>query len=261
MTITLGIEKNIALRFTACAALLCLLVAPGAAGQTPTSPYTISVFATGVAGGYTRPDSIAVTSDRIFIGYGNGVATDGSDGKTSTIVEYKKDCSIVNTFTVLGHNDGLKVEPQTGLLWAMQNEDANPSLAIIDPATGSQNVFAVKAPHGGGYDDIVFNNGEVYFSASNPKLTPIKGLNTFPAIVRATFMGASVFVSPVLLGDAKATDVLTGDTVTLNLTDPDSMILDPQGDLVLDSQGDDELVIIHDPEKIPEAIWTSPDFR
>jgi hypothetical protein len=52
------------------------------------APYTVSVFATSVQGVYTAPDSITVGLGHVFVGYGNNVATDGTDGKSSTIVEY-----------------------------------------------------------------------------------------------------------------------------------------------------------------------------
>ena len=77
-------------------------------------------------------------------------------------------------------------------IWAMQNEDANPNLVIIDPATQQQSLYSFAAPpaHGGGYDDIVFRNGKVYFSASNPALNP----NTAPAIVAATIVGDQSYI-------------------------------------------------------------------
>ena len=116
-----------------------LLTGPAALGQVIASvPYTVSVFAAGVAGSYTKPDSIAVLGNRVFIGYGNGVSTTGSDDKSSTIVEYAMNGDIVNTFSVVGHNDGLRIHPKTKKLWAMQNEDANPNLVIIEPKSGTQ---------------------------------------------------------------------------------------------------------------------------
>ena len=91
-----------------------LLTTLAAASQVTVSvPYTISTFASGVAGTYFQPDSIAVLGNHIFIGYGNGVAKDGSDGKSSTIVEYALNGDVVTTFSVVGHNDGLRVNPQT----------------------------------------------------------------------------------------------------------------------------------------------------
>ena len=143
-----------------------------------------------------------------------------------------------------GHNDGLKIDPRTKLLWALQNEDGNPALAIINPKTGTQQDFTfAPTVHGGGFDDIVFRNGEVFLSASNPSGNP----NTDPAIVRAKLSGTTVVVSPVFAGNATATDLITETPVTLNLQDPDSMTTDPAGDLLLDSQADGELVIVRHP--------------
>jgi len=69
---------------------------------------------------------------------------------------------------VTGHNDGLRLDPSTHQLWALQNEDSNPNLVVIDPITGFtvKYTFAAKPPHGGGYDDIVFTRGAVYLIPS-----------------------------------------------------------------------------------------------
>ena len=66
-------------------------------------------------------------------------------------------------------------------------------------------------------------------------------------LVRLTLAGSSVITETVLNNDASATDIPTGNSVTLNLTDPDSLTIDPRGNLVLDSQGDSELVFIRHP--------------
>jgi hypothetical protein len=205
-------------------------------------PYSISTFATGVANVYFQPDSIALLNGRIFIGYGNGGAPDGSDGKSSTIVEYKKNGDVVKIYSVVGHNDGLRVNPQTKQLWALQNEDGNPNLVIINPTTGTQTVYTFgPTPHGGGYDDIAFRGDNVFLSASNPANNP----NFAPAVVKATISGSVVNVTEALNASAIATDIPTDSPLTLNLQDPDSMIFDPFGDLVLDSQADGELIIVH----------------
>src|SRR3984893_8182878 len=161
-----------------------LMTALAAAAQVTASvPYTVSTFAAGVSGVYFQPDSIALLNRHIFIGYGNGAAPDGSDGKSSTIVEYKMNGDVVATYSVVGHNDGLRVNPQTKQLWAMQNEDGSPNLVIIDTTKGTQTVYTFgPTPHGGGYDDISFRGSDVFLSASNPSSNP----NFGPAIVRAT---------------------------------------------------------------------------
>ncbi|MGC2267227.1 MAG: hypothetical protein WA608_10600 [Candidatus Acidiferrales bacterium] len=51
-----------------------------AKGPTAVAPYQVSVFATGIPGKLTAPDSIAQVGNHIFIGYGDGHAPDGSDG-------------------------------------------------------------------------------------------------------------------------------------------------------------------------------------
>ena len=70
------------------------------------SPYKVSVFAKSVKPEYSQPDSIAVLNHHVFIGFGNGVGTDGSDGKSSTIVEYHRDGNVITTYSVVGHNAG-----------------------------------------------------------------------------------------------------------------------------------------------------------
>lgn len=241
--------------------LMLIVKTNSAAHSSPKAipPYHLSVFARSTHD-YTQPDSIAISGDRVFVGFGNGVAKDGSDGKSSTIVEYKMDGMVVRTFSVLGHNDGLRVDPATKLLWALQNEDANPRLAIINPSTGEQKDYSFgPTPHGGGYDDIVFRRGRVFLSASNPTLSG-SGVNTHPAIVRAELEGSTVEVSPVLAGDATAIDIPTEERVMLNLTDPDSMTLGPEGELVLDNQDGAELIFVRQPGTDKQTARRLPLF-
>jgi hypothetical protein len=83
-----------------------------AQGPQAVSPYNLGVFATAPAG-LSAPDSIAVLGDLVFVGYGDNHAPDGSDGLSSQIVEYRMDGSVVHIYTVLGHNDGLNIDPIT----------------------------------------------------------------------------------------------------------------------------------------------------
>ncbi len=201
--------------------------------------YKVALF-TAAPTGFTGPDSIAVDNGHVFVGYGDAGGKTG--GGTSTVAEFNADGTLLQTFTFAGHNDGLKVDPTTHLLWAMQNEDGNPQVVILDPANpGGANVYPLTSMNsGGGYDDIVFRGGNVYFSASNPANSP----NTGSAIVQATLTNGAFVLTPVLAGNATATNVLTGAAAPLNLQDPDSMTLTPAGDLLLDSQADDELVTV-----------------
>ena len=243
------IFSRTALVFTA----LCF--AAGAAdAQTSAKPivtpgFSLAVFAAGSGGLISAPDSLAVLDGHVWVGYANNGAPDGSNGAMSVIVEYSSDGSVVKTYEVAGHNDGLKVNPYTREIWAMQNEDANPNLVIINPATGqaSKPYSFAKTLHGGGYDDIVFKDGQAYFSASNPTLNA-SGKNMGPAIVRVVHLDANSYTidaTPVVRGSLDASDIPFGTVATLNLTDPDSMTLTPSGDVLLDDQGDGQLVLLH----------------
>src|ERR1700727_1736258 len=76
-----------------------------ALAQTAVSPYQLSVFASAPQGS-SAPDSIAVVRDHVFVGYGDGNAPDGSDGKSTQVVDYAMDGAIKYTYTLKGHNDG-----------------------------------------------------------------------------------------------------------------------------------------------------------
>jgi hypothetical protein len=98
-------------------AALCF--AAGAAdAQTPPKPITtpgfnLTLFATGNDGLMSTPDSLAALDDHVWVGYANNGAPDGSNGAMSLIVEYGLDGTMVKTYQVVGHNDGLKVNPYT----------------------------------------------------------------------------------------------------------------------------------------------------
>jgi hypothetical protein len=230
-----------------------MVVVPAFA-QKAVAPYELTVFANAPKGS-SAPDSIAVLRDRVFVGYGDGHLPDGSDGKNSEVVEYRMDGTLVHTYTVPGHNDGLKIDPTTHLLWALQNEDANANLVIINTETHDQKLFTFgPAPHGGGYDDIVFRDCKVYISASNPAKNP----NTGPAIVRARLHGNTVDVEQVLSGESNAIDIPSDTNKKLNLQDPDSMTLDTLGNIVLDSQADQELIIVGNPGTSQQRVLVLP---
>ncbi|HYL98155.1 MAG TPA: hypothetical protein VEZ90_04315, partial [Blastocatellia bacterium] len=106
--------------------------------------------------------------------------------------------------------------------------------------------FAPTA-HGGGYGDLAFQSGNAYISASHPAANP----NTAPAVLQVTTTisstGNTATVSPVLSGNASATDSVSGSAVGLNLQSPLSMFNDPLNDLILNDQTDSQLVVLHNP--------------
>lgn len=243
--------------------MMFVVIAPSALAQVSTPhaspPHTLSVFAAAPPN-LSAPDSIAVVHGHVFVGYGDGHAPDGSDGKSSQVVQFSMDGVVEHIYTVPGHNDGLKLDPVSKRLWALQNEDANPNLVIIDPESEQQSKPYPFSPtlHGGGYDDIVFRGCKIYISASNPARNP----NTGPAIVSARLRHGIVQTEPLLAGNAPAIDIPTGKTVTLNLQDPDSMTLDPLGNIVLDSQADQELIYVtHPGEPNQQALRLPLSFQ
>lgn len=226
-----------------------LLVSGAALADTAPAPmawpgFKISTFATAPAGS-SAPDSIAIVNGTVWIGYGNGGKPDGSGGAKSTIVEYSSTGQMMKSLTVVGHNDGMRLDPRSGKLWVLQNEDSNPSLVLVDPDSGAMETYSfAPTAHGGGYDDMAFKGGAIYISASNPTADS-KGNVAGPSVVAASLTsGDKVAVKPVLPGMPKAVDITTGKETVLNLTDPDSLIVMPSGDLLLDDQGDAQLVIL-----------------
>jgi sugar lactone lactonase YvrE len=220
----------------------------------------ISVFAHFAAGtaNYRNPDSIAIDGSTVFIGFQNVTAKDCSDGKTSTIVQYTMAGTVVKQYKVPGHNDGLRVDPSTHLLWATSCEDGNPALSVIDPSSGTITPYTFPAaPHGGGYDDVCFMNGSAFIAASNPTLDA-SGNNVFPAVDKITLSGSSAVLTPILMGNATATDTIAGGTTTLNENDPDSFSVDGQGELVLIDQGASEIVFIKNPGTPQQTVSRTP---
>jgi hypothetical protein len=247
-------KRNLAFLSAACAIALAILTATaqGQSGPTPNGPYTVTVFAPPPPG-LTNPDDITVADGDIFIGYQNNSQPDGTQGP-STVVQYSPTGTIIRTYTIAGKNDGLKYDPYTHKIWATRNEDANPALTIIDPRSGATTdyTFAQPPAHGGGYDDILFLNGDAFIAASNPVTQPPtastpNGQNIFPSVVRARLIGRKVFVTPVLYGNAPLIDVATGATIVAQQSDPDSLKADASGDLVLDSQQDGDLIFLNSP--------------
>ncbi|MBV8195684.1 MAG: hypothetical protein JOY80_09170 [Candidatus Dormibacteraeota bacterium] len=229
---------------------------------SPTKPialhdYAVSVFAQSTAS-YWNPDSLEISGDRtwLFVGYQNTTAKDGSDGKSSTVVQYdlKDGHHVQQTWSVLGHVDGLRQDPSGGNLWVLSNEDGNPHLTVIDPVRGTKTVFSMTSVNGGGgFDDIAFIASNAFISASNPANT---SPNPGPAVVKATLNTAThhVDTTPVLWGNASATDVTSDQTVSLNEIDPDSLYVLPGGVLQLDNQAGSELVFIHNPGTAQQTV-------
>ena len=257
---------------------------PVPASVQPTqTTYTISVFAQ--APGKLRPDDLLQRGGSIFAVYqDNNNNPDGTNvpGTTpqSEVIEYDTKGNVLQTFNVPGHPDGSLAFNAT-TVWISSNEDADPLITVIDTSTNTLKTLTsdtAPLPGGGGLDDMKLINGVVYASASNPTLTlspnpnlaPYStdssgatlafGVNTGPALFAITLNadGTTFHAAPALMSSTAAT-LLPGNTpVTLNMTDPDSSAIAPNGDLVIDSQQDSELVFVSGIGSNAQAVSALP---
>jgi hypothetical protein len=246
-------------------ALAVALALPQAAGATITLPagYQMRVFATGSSSA-SKPDDITRLGNTIFATYQNNAGPDGMPtGSTSTVVAYRPDGSQRGSWSLLGRCDGLTADPEWGIVIATVNEDSSSSVYTINPdARPSRQLrHYMYSPDpmdlsGGGTDAITILDGQVFVSASNPSPDTVSG-STFsrPALFRLKIPrhGSTAFLTPAFADNAQATDAVSGQSVTLNLSDADSNATVPSssprfgGQLMLDSQGDSELVFATDP--------------
>jgi hypothetical protein len=239
-----------------------VMLAPGVQAQTATTPYTLTMFSGTPPAGATAPDDLAISANgkRLWVGYGNGVDTTGKGGP-SNVVEYDIASGVVlKNISIPGHLDGLKINPVTGDVWATENEDGNPTLAVINHESGAFKIYRFDPTLiTGGFDDLVFvprsheggqhdrdSDFDVYIVTSSQVDT------TTPVIVRISgpLEAANTSVTAVLPGaPASVWNVVTNSMETTDqIGDPDSMTLDPAGELVLDNRSDDSLYIVRNPK-------------
>ena len=135
---------------------------------------TVKTFAT-APNGDSAPDSITTGNGTFFVEYGNGADSTGAGG-SSTIVQYDKAGNIEHTYTIAGSVDGLKYNPYTGQIWALQNQDGNSTLSLIDPVTHKvTGPLSYANPSAtSGYDDVVFKGNKVFLSYTNPTAPAIR---------------------------------------------------------------------------------------
>ncbi|MGF6297574.1 hypothetical protein OKW42_000904 [Paraburkholderia sp. WC7.3d] len=220
--------------------------------------YKISVFAQ--MPGKLRPDDLLLHGSNIFViaqdnnNNPDGTAVAGTSPQ-SEVIEYDLNGNIVGTFKVPGHPDGL-LEYDSHTVWVSTNEDANPMLIVIDTTANTQQTLTPDTTpiHSGGLDDMKMLDGVVYAAASNPTVgaataTAPNGVSSVPSVYTVTLNSdhQTFHLTPALMGNATATNIPTNTQVTLNMTDPDSMAIDPSGKLVVDSQQDSELVFVTNP--------------
>jgi hypothetical protein len=210
--------------------------------------YTLTPFGGTPPGGATQPDDLAISADGkdLWVGYGNGVNTDGTGGP-SNVVEYDIGSgAVLLNVSIPGHIDGLKINPKTGDVWATENEDANPTLAVINHKNGKFKIFKFEpALVTGGMDDLVFagdKSKDVFIVTSSqaaiadPVIVKISGnLDKKNTDLVSVQVG-----NPLTVWNVVANEPEGGDEIG----DPDSMTIDPAGELVLDNRSDDSLYIV-----------------
>ncbi len=251
----------------ACTATLALAAAHANAGPTVATGYSLTTFASpftvaglnqGIIPGASQvvsaPDDITVAGNSVFIGWGNNVMSDGSDGGQSVVAQYTLTGQLVNHFNVTGHVEGLAMG-NNGLLYTDENEDGNSALTVINTATGSQMRYGYPNPsvHGGGFDGLQFINGNLYASGSNPD----NGgdgpgqVNSHPVIYQVTAnpnsYPATATAMGLVWGNDMATNAVTGQTAQMNVFDPDSLNLTPTGSLLLSNESGAQLTEVTNP--------------
>lgn len=206
-----------------------------------------TIFAVGADVSGTAPDSVALgRNGSVFIEYGNNVPSDGTGGG-STIVEYSRSGATLNKFSFAGSDDGLKVDPATGKLWVLQNQDGNSTLTIVDPTNGQSTgplSYAVQSSTQG-YDDVAFTGGKVYLSHTNPA-SPTDSVVV--QLDNGNNPSGTLNTSAILRAGDTGTNLVTGATnQPLPVTDPDSLKSLANGTLVLTGGSDAALTFIQHP--------------
>lgn len=242
------------------------------------APYALSVFPGTPPQGATQPDDLAVSADgkHLWVGYGNGVDTTGKGGPSNAVEYDIATGKVLKNISIPGHLDGLKINPATGDVWATENEDGNPTLAVIDHESGAFKIYRFSPTLiTGGLDDLVFarttRKDSHCESDSGPDVflvTSSQVDTTTPVIVRISgpLQANDTLVTPTLPGAPQSVwNVVTNQEETADMVgDPDSMTLDPAGELVLDNRSDDSLYIVRDPRaqnpvlRVPLTLGGAP---
>ncbi|HEY4445644.1 MAG TPA: hypothetical protein VGN30_15270 [Steroidobacteraceae bacterium] len=225
-------------------ASILVLSAASAGAQS----FHASTFATGTAVQATNPDSVALTKNSVWVSYTNNTTGRGQGG-SSTVVRYRLNGSVQKTYSIAGSVDGLKVDPSSGLVWALQNQDANSTLTLINT---EENTVSQPIPYASfkrGVDDVAFKAGQAYVSTTSPK-SP--GDATIELVQEDS---NPVVLTPILLAGATGTNLATGaPNQPTPQSDPDSLKTTPEGDLMLSSANDGSLVFVERPGTPKQSV-------
>ncbi len=191
----------------------------------------------------------------IWTAFQNGINPNGTPGTSggptqSIIAGYDPSTgTLIRAIPVTGHVDGLTADPGMSVLIATANEDANSTFNLIYPALGAVATYTYDpnpAVSGvGGSDSIAILDGNIYVSHSNPLDTSQPTVYSVKLDLSTTLTAS---LKPVFYDNSMATNALTGKSVQLGLTDPDTNFVMPHssprfgGDLATISQGDGKII-------------------
>ena len=229
----------------ACASSVLSLSIPAQAQKV----VSVTEFASGTAVNGTNPDSICYDGKSIWIEYADDSVSTG--GGHSTVVQYDLKGNVMQTFTIAGSVDGLKPDG-SGMIWALQNQDGNSTLTLINPKTGivpgSPFTYAVQSAIQG-YDDVAFVGGKAFLSHTNPAAPTDAILQSVDNIK------SPISVTDVLLAGATGTNLATGQTgQALPDADPDSLKTTPGNGLMLTSAHNGYLLFVNAPPTQSQAV-------
>ena len=192
----------------------------------------------------------------IWTAYQNGINPDGTPGTPggptqSTVAAYDPSTgALVRSIQVTGKVDGLTADPQMGVVIATVNEDDHSAFNLIYPAIGAVATYTYSpdpaVDGNGGTDSIAVINGQIYVSHSNPN--DVTQATDYKVTLDRSTPTLTADLTPVFYDNSMATNALTGATVQLGLTDPDTNYVMPKespsfaGDLATISQADGLIV-------------------
>src|SRR5271166_923008 len=196
----------------------------------------------------SAPDSITVGNGSVWVEYGNGASSTGGPG-SSTIVQYSPAGSIQSTYTIAGSVDGLKIDPSTGLVWALQNQDANSTLSLINPTTHAitgplsyaSPPYVYGANSSRGYDDVAFRGSQVFLSYTN-------STGASDPVVQLLNQGHAPS------GTLTTTDVVIAGQTGVPTPDTDSLKTAPDRNLVLTDGDGGRVALISNPGSAGQTI-------
>lgn len=206
-----------------------------------------TMFASGTAVSATKPDSITISRDSVWVAYTNSADSTGKSG-SSVVAQYDFTGKLTNQYTFAGYVDGLKYDDERDLIWVMINQDGNSVLMLVDHS-GKATTYSYSVLSGSrGYDDVVFLSGAIYMSYTNP---------TGPTDVTVQYLTGvnPLTFQPVLTMGATGTNLTTQQTGQATAqNDPDSLKATPFGGLMLTSGDDGQVIFINDLEMTTRSV-------